>query len=116
MILILEHSLIFSDPSAFLHVVQFVGANVVTMWGPDGWEHDLPVFSYLTKYNDCLDVLINVDQRIGGTWEKLEEFAWKLGEPLGRIPIHSRSGTKRIDVNYGKYKVLGNVTPSFVGV
>ena len=72
------------------------------MWGPDGWENNLPVFSYLAKYTDSQDVVINVDKRIGGTWEELEDYAWKLADPLGRIPAHSRTGTKRIDVNYGK--------------
>ena len=72
------------------------------MWGPDGWENNLPVFSYLAKYTDSQDVVINVDKRIGGTWEELEDYAWKLADPLGRIPDHSRTGTKRIDVNYGK--------------
>ena len=72
------------------------------MWGPDGWENNLPVFSYLAKYTDSQDVVINVDKRIEGTWEELEDYAWKLADPLGRIPAHSRTGTKRIDVNYGK--------------
>ena len=72
------------------------------MWGPDGWEDNLPVFSYLAKYTDSQDVVINVDKRIGGTWEELKDYAWKLAGPLGRIPVHTRAGTKRIDVNYGK--------------
>ena len=72
------------------------------MWGPDGWENNLPVFSYLAKYTDSQDVVINVDKRIGGTWEELGDYAWKLADPLGRVPAHSRTGTKRIDVNYGK--------------
>jgi hypothetical protein len=72
------------------------------MWGPDGWEDNLPVFSYLAKYTDSQDVVINVDKRIGGTWEELKDYAWKLAGPLGRIPVHTRAGTERIDVNYGK--------------
>ena len=91
-----------SDPSTFIPNIDFIGENTVTMWGPDGWENNLPVFSYLAKYTDSQDVVINVDKRIGGTWEELEDYAWKLADPLGRIPAHSRTGTKRIDVNYGK--------------
>ena len=93
-----------SDPSAFIPNVDFIAeTNVVDrMYGPDGWEYNLPVFSYLAKYTDSQDVVFNVDKRIGGTWEQLEDYAWKLAEPLGRIPAHSRTGTNRVDVNYGK--------------
>ena len=72
------------------------------MWGPDGFEQNLPVFSYLAKYTDSQDVVINVDKRIEGTMEYLEDVVWSISDPLGRIPPYARSGTKRIDVNYGK--------------
>ena len=78
------------------------------MWGPDGWEYNLPVFSYLAKYTDSQDVIINVDRRIvslslSSTSNELEDYAWKLAEPLGRLPLYGRIGTKRIDVNHGKF-------------
>ena len=93
-----------SDPSTFIPNIDFIAETTVVdrMFGPDGWEYNLPVFSYLAKYTDSQDVVFNVDKRIGGTWEELEDYAWKLAEPLGRTPVYSRSGTKRIDVNYGK--------------
>ena len=91
-----------SDPSTFIPYIYSIGENTVLMWGPDGWEDNLPVFSYLAKYTDSQDVVINVDKRIGGTWEELKDYAWKLADPLGRIPVHTRAGTKRIDVTYGK--------------
>merc|ERR550534_1355699 len=70
------------------------------MTGPRGNEN-VPVFSYLAKYKDSKDVVINVNKGIGGTRKDLEDYAWKLAEPLGRIPAYIKTGTNRINVNSG---------------
>ena len=94
------------DPTAFNHKITYVGENNVDMWGPEGWEENVWVTSYIAQFNDSQDVMINVDKKIEGTSEDLGDlgdYAWKLAMPLGRIPIYARHGIKRIDVNHGKF-------------
>ena len=86
----------------FIPNIDFIGEKTVTMAGSHGNENNVPVFSYLAKYKDSEDVVIHVNKRIGGTRKDLEEYAWKVAGPLGRIPAHTRRGTNRINVNYGK--------------
>ena len=91
-----------SDPSMFIPNIDFIGEKTMTMYLHGKEENNVPVFSYLAKYKDSQDVVINVNKRIGGTRKELEDYAWKVAEPLGRIPAYIKTGTKRINVNYGK--------------
>ena len=86
----------------FIPNIDFIGERTVCMAWPNCDENNVPVFSYLAKYKDSQDVVINVNKRIGGTREDLEDYAWKVAEPLGRIPAFTRRGTNRINVDYGK--------------
>ena len=95
-----------TDSTAFNHKIIYVGENNVDMWGPEGWEENVLVTSYIVQFDDSQDVIINVDKKIEGTSEDLGDlgdYAWKLAVPLGRIPIYARLGVKRIDVNHGKF-------------
>ena len=78
------------DPTAFNHKITYVGENNVDMWGPEGWEENVWVTSYIAQFNDSQDVIINVDKKIEGTSEDLGDlgdYAWKLAMPLGRVLI-----------------------------
>ena len=89
----------------FIPNIDFVGEKTVTMY-LHGKEDNVPVFSFLAKYKDSQDVVINVNKRIGGTQKELEDYAWKVAKPLGRIPAYIKTGTKRINVNYGKKNLV----------
>ena len=84
--------------------MKYTGEKIVEMYGPEPTTpifSNITVFSYVAKFSDQ-DIIFNVDKRIGGTKYDLKDYAQKLAIPFGRIPFYVRSGTKIIDVHYGK--------------
>ena len=84
--------------------MTYSGERRVEMYGPEPITpifSYVAVFSYVAKFSDQ-DIIFNVDKRIGGTKDDLKGYAQKLAIPFGRVPFYVRTGTKIIDVHYGK--------------
>ena len=72
------------------------------MWGPDGWDTDVPVHQFEAAYSDSQAVTVNCDQDVG-TLDTCLQYVEKFSISLGRVPWFSRWATKGLDLRPGSH-------------
>ena len=70
------------------------------MWGPNGWDKDVPVHQFAAVFSDEQTVSVLCDMAVGSV-EQCTQYAQLFDKALGRVPGYARAGTQGLHMRPG---------------
>jgi len=91
-----------ADPTAFVSVSTASEGVLDQMWGPNGWDHEVPVWQFIAQFQDSPDVTISFDKDVGDA-AICAPHALNFAQVVGRVPAFARTSFVGLDFRPGSY-------------
>jgi len=91
-----------TDPTEFVTLSDASEGVLHSMWGPNGWDHEVPVWQFTAQFSDSPDVTISFDKDVGDA-AFCAPHAFNFAQAVGRTPWYARTSFVGLDFRPGSY-------------
>jgi len=91
-----------TDPTEFVSLSEASEGVLESMWGPNGWDHEVSVWQFTAQFKDSPDVTISFDKDVGES-TFCAPHASNFAQAVGRTPAYARTNFVGLDFRPGSY-------------
>jgi len=89
-----------TDPTEFVSLSEASEGVLESMYGPNGWDYEVPVWDFTAQFKDSPDVWISFDKDVGDA-TFCAQLASIFSQAAGRTPAYARTDFVGLDIRPG---------------